>query len=92
MRWRVLQPFEHLAARQRPLELAYEFLQVALHDAIQVYQLAVDVVEHFHLGRRPHEVQRGAASEDLDVASMRWKLRDDAVGQASFAADPGDDG
>ena len=92
MRWRVLQPLEHLAARQRPLELAYEFLQVALHDSIQVDQLAVDVVQHLHLRWRPHEVQRGTAGENLDVASVRWKLRDDAVGQASFAADPGDDG
>ena len=92
MRWGILQPLEHLAARQRPFELAHEFLQVILDDAVQVDQLAVDVVQHLDLGRRPHEVQRGAAGEDLDVASVRRKLRDDTVGQASFAADPGDDG
>ena len=92
MRWRVLQPLEHLATRQRPFELAHEFLQVAFHDSIQVGQLTVHVAQHLGLGRRRHEVQRGAASENLDVASVRWKLGDNAVGQASFAADPGNYG
>ena len=61
-------------------------------EAVKFDQLSGDVVQHLDLGRRPHEVQRGAAGENLDVASVGWKLRDDAVGQASFAADPGDDG
>lgn len=88
-----LLPLEHLARTERPFELAHEFFQVVLHDAVQRDQVAVDVVEDFN-GRRlgSHEVERGTAGKDFDVAFVRRKKRDEAVGQAAFAAHPRDDG
>ncbi|MNE73629.1 hypothetical protein D3C80_1696510 [compost metagenome] len=88
-----LLPLEHLARAERPLELAHKFFQVVLHHAVQRHQVAVDVIEHFHrrcLG--PHEVQRGAAGKDFDVAFVRRKQRNETIGQAAFAAHPGNDG
>ncbi|CRL98971.1 hypothetical protein [Pseudomonas sp. 28 E 9] len=57
-----------------PLELAHELFQVVLHDAVQRYEVAVDIVENFN--RRSlwtHEVKRGAASKDLDITFVWWK-------------------
>ncbi len=88
-----LLPLEHLARTERPFELAHEFFQMVLHDAVQRDQVAVDVVKDFNrrcLG--PHEVQRGTAGKDFDVAFVGWEERDEAVGQAAFAAHPRDDG
>lgn len=85
-------PFEHLSRAERPFELAHEFLKVVLHDAVKRYQVAVDVVEDFDrrwLGL--HEVQRGAAGKDFDIAFVWRKKRKEAVGQAAFAAHPRDD-
>ncbi|MNV61744.1 hypothetical protein D3C71_1542670 [compost metagenome] len=86
-----LQPLEHLSAAQRPLELAHELLKVTLHHAVQVDQLAIDVVDDLTFGGLPQKIQRCAACKDLHVARVRRKARDDDVGQASFAADPRDD-
>jgi len=88
-----LLPLEHLARAERPFELAHEFFQVVLHDAVQRDQVAVDVVEDFN-GRclGSHEVERGTAGKDFDVAFVRRKKRDEAVGQAALAAHPRDDG
>ena len=88
-----LLPLEHLARTQRPFELAHEFFKVVLHNAVQRDQVAVDVVEDFNRrGLGPHEVQRGSAGKDFDVAFVRRKKRDEAIGQAAFAAHPRDDG
>ena len=88
-----LLPLEHLAGAKRPFELAHELFQVVLHDAIQRHQVAVDVVEDFNrCGLGAHEVERGAAGKDFDVAFVGWEERDKAVGQAAFAAHPRDDG
>ena len=59
---------------------------------VKVDQLAIDVVDHFHLRWRPHEVQSGPARENLDVALMRRKARNDVISKATLAADPGNDG
>lgn len=65
---------------------------VVLHHPVERHQVAVEVVEHLHQGRlRTHEVQRGTACEDFDIAFMRGKERDQAIGQAALAAHPGDD-
>nr|BFE89942.1 hypothetical protein GCM10020185_04780 [Pseudomonas brassicacearum subsp. brassicacearum] len=61
--------------------MTHEFFQMVLHDAVQRDQVAVDVVEDFNrccLG--PHEVQRGTAGKDFDVAFVRREERDEAVG------------
>lgn len=87
-----LLPLEHLARAQCPFELAHEFFQMVLHDAVQRDQVAVDVVEDFDRRRlRLHEVERGTAGKDFDVAFVRWEQRNEAVGQAAFAAHPRDD-
>ncbi|MNG29345.1 hypothetical protein D3C84_1147580 [compost metagenome] len=66
---------------------------MVLHHAVQRHQVAVDVVEHFHWsGLGPHEVQRGPAGKDFDVTFVGWEQRDEAIGQAAFAAHPRDDG
>jgi len=73
--------------------LSHELFEVVLYDTVQRHQVAVDVVEDFHrssLG--PHEVQRGTAGKDFDVAFVRRKKWNEAVGQAAFAAHPRDDG
>ncbi|MNR43807.1 hypothetical protein D3C85_1624730 [compost metagenome] len=72
--------------------MAHELFEVVLHHAVQRHQVAIDVVEDFD-GRRlgPHEIQRGAASKDFDVAFVRWKQRNKAIGQTAFAAHPRDD-
>lgn len=88
-----LLPLEHQPGAERPLELAHKFFQVVLHHAIQRHQVAVDVVEDFNRrGLRTHEVERGAAGKDFNVAFVGWEERDKAVGQAAFAAHPRDDG
>lgn len=86
-------PFEHLPRAQRPFELAHNFFEVVLHDAVKRDQVAVDVVEDFDrrwLGL--HEVERGTAGKDFDVAFVWRKKRNEAVGQAAFAAHPRNDG
>ncbi|CAI8789163.1 hypothetical protein EMIT0P171_190078 [Pseudomonas sp. IT-P171] len=86
-------PFEHLARAERPFELAHELFEVVLHDAVKRDQVAVDVVEDFDrrwLGL--HEVERGTAGKDFNVAFVWWKKRDEAISQATFAAHPRDDG
>ena len=88
---RVLEPLEHFAAGNRPLELSDELFQMVLHDTVQVDQIAVDVVDDLHLGRGAQEVQGGAAGKHLDVALVRWEARDEPVGESAFAADPGND-
>lgn len=88
-----LLPFEHLPRTERPFELAHELFEVVLHDAVKRHQVAVDVVQDLHgrwLGL--HEVERGTAGKDFDVAFVRRKKRKKAVGQAAFAAHPRDDG
>jgi hypothetical protein len=64
-----LLPLKHLARAQRPFELAHELFEVVLHDAIQRHQVAIDVVQDFNgRGLGSHEVKRGAAGKDFDVA------------------------
>lgn len=63
-------PLEDLARAQRPLELAHELLEMVLHDAVQVHELAVDVVDHLDLGRLLLEENRRRAAENLDVTGM----------------------
>jgi len=65
---------------------------VVLDNAIQVYQLAVDVVEHLDLCRRAEEIQRRAAAENLDVALMGREQGNQLIGQAALTAEPGNDG
>ncbi|MNP05319.1 hypothetical protein D3C76_972660 [compost metagenome] len=73
--------------------MAHELFEVVLHDAVQRHQVAIDVVEHFDRGGLgSHEVQRGPAGKDFDVAFVRRKQRNEAIGQAAFAAHPGNDG
>jgi hypothetical protein len=74
-------PLEHLARAERPFELAHEFFQVVLHNTIERHQVAVDVVQDFNRGGLgSHEVQRGTASKDFDIAFVRRKKRNEAVG------------
>ena len=76
-----LLPFEYLARAQRPFELAHELLEVILYDAIKRHQVAIDVVEDFNrCSLRPHEVQRGTAGKDFDIAFVRREKGDEAVG------------
>jgi len=85
-------PLEDLARTERPLELANELLQVVLHNAVQGDQVTVEIVQHLHRGGLgTHEEQRGTAGEDFDIAFMRGKEGDQAVGQAAFATHPGND-
>ncbi|MNL79820.1 hypothetical protein D3C87_2065080 [compost metagenome] len=66
---------------------------MVLHHAVQRHQVAVDVVEDFNgRGLGPHEVERGTAGKDFDVAFVGWEKRNEAIGQAAFAAHPRDDG
>jgi len=86
-------PLEHLSRAQRPFELTHELFEVVLYDAVKRHQVAVDVVEDFNGGcLGPHEVERGTAGKDFDVAFVWWKKRNEAIGQAAFAAHPRDDG
>lgn len=63
-----------------------------LHDAIQIHQLAVDIVKYLDgRGHVPKEIQRGTAAEDLDIAFVLRKKWEKLIGKASFAADPGND-
>ena len=50
--WGTLQQGEGLAAGQGPCKLAHEFVVVVLQDAVEVDQVAVDVIEHFDFGGR----------------------------------------
>lgn len=75
----VLQPLEHLPARQCPFELAHKLLEVVLHNAIEIHQFAVDVIDHLDLRRWSHEVKSGPAREDLDVTLVRREARDQMV-------------
>ncbi|MNR52907.1 hypothetical protein D3C85_1728290 [compost metagenome] len=71
--------------------MAHKFFEVVLHHSVQRHQVAVDVVEDFHrCGLGSHEVQRGAAGKDFDVAFVGREERDEMVGQAAFAAHPRD--
>lgn len=87
-----LLPLEYLARAERPFELADELLQMVLHNAVEGDQVTVEIIQHLHRGGLgTQEEQRGTASEDFDIAFMRGKEGDQAVGQAAFATHPGDD-
>lgn len=89
---RHLLPLEDLPRTECPFELPHELLEVVLYNAVEGNQVTVEIVQHLHRGGlRTHEVQRGSAGEDFDIAFMRGKERDQAVGQAAFATHPGDD-
>lgn len=63
---------------------------MVLHNAVEGDQVTVEIVQHLHWrGLGTHEEQRGTAGEDFDIAFMRGKERDQAVGQAAFATHPG---
>lgn len=88
-----LLPLKHLAGAERPFELAHKLFQVVLHHAVERHQVAIDIVEDFNRrGLGTHEVERGAAGKDFNVAFVGWEERDKAVGQAAFAAHPRDNG
>jgi len=58
-----LVPFEYLPAGQRPFELPDKLLEVTLDHAVEVDQLAVDVIDDFNIRRRwPQEEQRCSSS------------------------------
>lgn len=87
-----LLPLEDLSRTERPLELADELFKVVLHHPVECHQVAIEIVQHLHrCGLGTHEEQGGATSKNFDVAFMRGKEWDQAVGQAAFAAHPGDD-
>ncbi|MNN66283.1 hypothetical protein D3C81_1818500 [compost metagenome] len=66
---------------------------MVLHDAVQSHQVAVDVIEDFNRrGLGSHEVERGTAGKDFDVAFVGREKRNETIGQAAFAAHPRDDG
>jgi hypothetical protein len=88
-----LLPLENLAAAECPLELTNELFEVVLHHAVQVHQIAIDIVQHFSLRRhRAQEKQCAPSSENFDVTLVRWKQWDQTIGEAPFPAEPGDDG
>lgn len=86
---RVLQPFEHLPARERPLELAHKLLKVVLHDPIQIDQVPIDIVDDFDRSRWAEKVQRRSSREHFDVALMLRKARNQMVCKPALTADPG---
>jgi hypothetical protein len=87
-----LMPLENLPAADRPLELTDELLEVVLQHAIEIDQVAIDVVEHFGLSRhRAEEEQRGTTGKDLDIAFMGREQGQEAVSQSALAAEPGND-
>ncbi|MBB2932018.1 hypothetical protein [Paraburkholderia silvatlantica] len=59
-----------------------------LHNAIQIDEIIVDVVQHFDFRWRSNEEQRCRAREDLDVTGMRREPGDQDIGQTPLAADP----
>lgn len=73
----VFVPIEYLARTERPLKLTDKLLKVVLNNAVQIHELAVDVVEYLdgcRLGTQ--EEERGAPGEDFDVAFVRREKRD----------------
>lgn len=68
VRWRVLQPFKHVAAAERVFELAHELFQMVFNDPVEIDKLAVDVVDHFDFGWITHEIKSGATGEYFDIA------------------------
>lgn len=88
----VLEPLKYRATGERPFELPHKLLQVVLYHAVEIDQLAVDVIDDLDRRRRPHEEQGGAAGEHLHIALMRREAGKQGISQAALAADPGDDG
>lgn len=86
-----LQPAEHRARAERPLELPDELLEVVLHHAVQIDELAVDVVQHLHLARRLGEEHGGRAGERLDIAAVLRKKAQQPIGEPTFASHPRND-
>ncbi len=89
----VLVPLEDLPAADRPLELPDKLFEVVLDNAIQVHQLAVDVVDDFGLSRDlPEEKQGRSATKDFDIAVVGREQREEPIGKTTLATEPGDDG
>lgn len=86
-----LQPPEHRARRERPFELPDELLEVVLHHAVQIDELAVDVVQHLHLARRLGEEHGGGAGERLDIAAVLREKAQQSIGEPTFASHPRND-
>ena len=86
----LLRPFKNLTAADRPLELANELFQMVLYHAIQVNQIAVDVVKYLNRCRWAQEIERGTTAKNLDVAFLSRKQRYQPIGQTALAAQPRD--
>ena len=65
---------------------------MALHDAVEVHQLSMNVVQHLGTAGRLQEEHGRGAREGLDVALMLREQGDQGLGETAFAADPGDEG
>lgn len=87
-----LQPLEHLAATDCPLELPDKLFQMVLHNPVQVDQVAVHIVQHLDRGGRAQEVDRGTSAKHLYVALMLGEQGNQSIGQPALAAEPGNDG
>ena len=57
-----------------PLELPDNSSQVVLHDAIEIDQFAVDVINHLHIRRRLEKIDCRRARERLQIAGVRRKF------------------
>lgn len=87
-----LLPLEDLTGAECPLELTNESLQVVLDDAVQVYQIAVEIIQDLDpCGLLSLEVQRSAAGKHFDVALVVWEQRQQALRKTALAAHPWND-
>lgn len=62
-----------------------------MYHAIEVDQVAIDIVDYLDGGRRTQEIQRGAAGEHFDVTLVLRKARYQMIRETALAADPGND-
>ena len=76
-----LQLHKGLAAAEQPCELAHELVKMVLHYAVEINQVAVDVVEHFAAGGGVAQEKQGcAACEQLYITAMLGKQRQQVFG------------
>lgn len=87
----LLQPFKDLTAGQRPLELPDELFQVMCDHPVEIDQVAVYIVEHLDVCRRPGEKYGRATGKDFNIAAMWWKPAQQQVDETALTADPGND-
>src|ERR1043165_10269991 len=79
------------AADQAVVEIPNQFFVVVLADPEEIYDIEIQVIEHFHLGCLLVEEHLGTTGKGFDIGGVLGQHGNNLFGKAVLAADVGDE-